>query len=77
VPCNLLGAAEGRIPQLREELWERGISWLLATRCLPALHHSFSDQNVFAVITSSIRRVTAHCPPMMDQILLITILPLS
>lgn len=54
------------------------ISWLLTTRCLPAIHHSSSAWNVFAVITSLIRVVMAHCSPtMMDQILLLAILPLS
>lgn len=43
----------------------------MPTRCLPAIHHSFSAQNVFAVITSLIRVMMAHCSPtMMDQILL-------
>lgn len=54
------------------------MSWLLAARCLPAIRHSFSARNVFAVITSLIRVVTAHCSPtMMDQILLLAILPVS
>lgn len=54
------------------------ISSLMPTRCLPAIHHSFSAQNVLAVITSLIMVMMAHCSPtMMDQILLLAFLPLS
>lgn len=54
------------------------ISSLMPTRCLPAIRHSFSAQNVLAVITSLIRVMMAHCSPtMMDQILLLAFLPLS
>ena len=66
------------VPQLRVGTLGSIISSLMPTRCLPAIHHSFSAQNVFAVITSLIRVMMAHCSPtMMDQILLLAFLPLS
>lgn len=68
----------GGLPSLEWGAVGGNISWLLATRGLPAIHHPFSAQNVFAVITSLIRVVTAHCSPtMIDQILPLAILLLS
>lgn len=66
------------VPELRVGTLESIISSLMPTRCLPVIRHSFSAQNVFAVITSLIRVMMAHCSPtMMDQILLLAFLPLS
>lgn len=50
--------------------------WLLATGCIAGTHHPFSAQDPFAVMTTLIRVVMAHCPPtMMELGLLLTLTP--